>query len=325
MPAARFHANAPAREARVISTAKSPTCCGTACATIATVVVSPSAAASEEGGGDDHAVAEAVHAVADQDHEARAAAVSVRVQRVVVPGLLRVLAVLGVAVRVTPQHELLQQEEREQSGEHRRHHHRRRSVLERVRQDLDERPSKRPRRTTRGARSSSTKAASVSPPPLWRGGRLPGSRDGLSVSCVARYRSRVDPRDERRPVFAAIEMEARSIAVQFMRRRPAHHARAASASRPGRRHLLAGAAAARIARRSRRRRPPRRRRPANRAGPIRVRSGGDADVTVASADSSIARGEAAPPACADADDGARAIRVSEQHRQVRTVIGNPAS
>ena len=61
-----------------------------------------------------------------------------RVQRVLVLGFVRVVDVRVVAVRVTPQHELLEQEEREQAGEHGDHHALGAAVFERVRQELEE-------------------------------------------------------------------------------------------------------------------------------------------------------------------------------------------
>ena len=72
--------------------------------------------AGEERGGDHDAVAEVVHAGADQDHESRAPLIgaAMQVQRVLVLGLLRVVDVVIVPVGVTPQHEFFQQEEREQ-------------------------------------------------------------------------------------------------------------------------------------------------------------------------------------------------------------------
>ena len=57
---------------------------------------------------------------------------------VVVFGLVGIIAVLGVAVRVAPQHEPLEQEEREQADQHGGHHVPGVAVLERVRQHLEE-------------------------------------------------------------------------------------------------------------------------------------------------------------------------------------------
>ena len=69
-----------------IRTAKSPTCCGTACATIASRRGNAERRIGQERGGDDDAVAEVVHGVADQDHEPRASLVAgdVRVHCVIV-------------------------------------------------------------------------------------------------------------------------------------------------------------------------------------------------------------------------------------------------
>ena len=100
----------------------------------------------EERGGDHDAVAEVVHAGADQDHEPGAPLIgaAMHVQRVLVLGLLRVVDVVIVAVGVAPQHELFQQEEREQADQHGDHHALRAAFLERVRQQLEEdRPQQR--------------------------------------------------------------------------------------------------------------------------------------------------------------------------------------
>ncbi len=95
---------------------------------------------AEERGGDHDAVAEVVHAGADQDHEPGAPLIgaAVQVQRVLVLGLLRVVDVVIVSVGVTPQHELFQQEEREQADQHGDHHALRSAIFERMRQELEE-------------------------------------------------------------------------------------------------------------------------------------------------------------------------------------------
>ena len=78
----------------------------------------------EKGGSDDDAVAEVMHAGADQDHEPRSTLVraAVHVQRVGVLGFFRVVDVEIVSVGVAPQHELLQQEKGEQADQHGDHH-----------------------------------------------------------------------------------------------------------------------------------------------------------------------------------------------------------
>ena len=103
----------------------------------------PQRRAGQKRRGDDHAVAEIVHAGADEDHEARATLVdAVRVQRVLVLRLVGFVLVRGVAVRVPPENELLQREEREETREHRGHHPLGIARLERVRQELEEHGAK---------------------------------------------------------------------------------------------------------------------------------------------------------------------------------------
>jgi hypothetical protein len=99
----------------------------------------PQRRAGKERRGDDDAVAEVVDARADQDHESRASFVgAVRMQRMLVLRLLGFVLVLVVAVRVPPQHELLEREEGEEAGEHGSHDRRGVALLERVRQELEE-------------------------------------------------------------------------------------------------------------------------------------------------------------------------------------------
>ncbi len=61
-----------------------------------------------------------------------------RVQRVLVLGLVYFVLVGVVTVCVPPQHELLQREEREEAREHRRHHPLGIARFERMRQELEE-------------------------------------------------------------------------------------------------------------------------------------------------------------------------------------------
>ena len=119
-----------------MSTAKSPTCCGIAWATMASAVVVPSAKVGDKRRGDDDAVTEVVHRIADEDHHSRPA----------------VVEAVGVAVRtrsrgigerfdlevaVPPQDQLLEQKEQQQAGEHGDHHVLGRAELECVRQKLE--------------------------------------------------------------------------------------------------------------------------------------------------------------------------------------------
>ena len=99
----------------------------------------PQRRAGQKRRGDDDAVAEIVHAGADEDHEAGTTLVRpVRMQRMLVLRLFGVVLVRGVAVRVAPQNELFQREEREETREHRGHHPLGIARLERVRQELEE-------------------------------------------------------------------------------------------------------------------------------------------------------------------------------------------
>ncbi len=140
----------------------------------------PNVKSAMKGRGDDDAVAEVVHAVADQDHQSRSGRRRIRgCGRL--PWRRRRPPATRPRVAVAPQHQLFEEEESQQPCKERQHHALHGTVLEGMREELEETP----RRATRPTAKLTSREISANEAPACR---RPATTDNAPP---ARQRSRL--------------------------------------------------------------------------------------------------------------------------------------